>query len=231
MATRSTSQGGGNIITDGLVLYLDAANPSSYPGSGTTWYDLVSTINSGSLTNGPTYDFNNLGSILFDGSNDYVNLGIDPIGKLNSFTELTFTFWFKPISPVVTQAGNIFNWGDNSGIRARVSTTSKLEALERGATNTITGATTLTMNIWYQGAFTLSTTSGCTLYLNGIQDAYSSTNYTPSIGSSTLLLGIRTDLVNEVYKGNIASFFIYKKKLSSTEIQQNYNALKARFNL
>ena len=64
-----------NIITDGLVLYLDAANTKSYPGSGTTWRDLSKSQLNGTLTNGPTFNSSNGGSIVFDGVDDYVNLG------------------------------------------------------------------------------------------------------------------------------------------------------------
>ena len=61
------------IVTDGLVLYLDAANTKSYPGSGTTWTDISGKSNNGTLTNGPTFDSGNKGTIVFDGSNDYVS--------------------------------------------------------------------------------------------------------------------------------------------------------------
>jgi hypothetical protein len=60
------------IVTDGLVLYLDAGNVKSYPTTGTTWTDLVG-VNNGVLTNGPTFNPSNGGSIVFDGTNDYVN--------------------------------------------------------------------------------------------------------------------------------------------------------------
>ena len=53
-----------NVVRDGLVLYLDAANPKSYPGSGTTWYDLSGNSKNGALTNGPTYNLLNNG-VLF----------------------------------------------------------------------------------------------------------------------------------------------------------------------
>ena len=62
------------IVRDGLVLCLDAANPRSYPKSGTTWSDLAGA-NNGTLTNGPTFDADDKGGIVFDGTNDYVNLG------------------------------------------------------------------------------------------------------------------------------------------------------------
>ena len=59
-----------DIVTDGLVLCLDAADKKSYPGSGTTWTDRSGNGNNSTLTNGPTFDSANGGSIVFDGSDD-----------------------------------------------------------------------------------------------------------------------------------------------------------------
>ncbi len=66
---------GPKTITNGLVLYLDAANKKSYPGSGTTWTDLSGNVYNGTLTNGPTFSAANMGSIVFDGTNDNIQLG------------------------------------------------------------------------------------------------------------------------------------------------------------
>ena len=60
------------IVTDGLVLALDAGNAKSYPGSGTAWTDLSGNSNNGTLTNGSTYSSVDGGAIVFDGSDDYV---------------------------------------------------------------------------------------------------------------------------------------------------------------
>ena len=68
-AAQSTS----NIITNGLIIQLDASKSSSYPGSGTTWFDITST-NNGTLTNGPTYTAASPLYFVFDGTNDYVNI-------------------------------------------------------------------------------------------------------------------------------------------------------------
>ena len=65
------SLGGPNIITNGLVLALDAANTKSYVSGSTVWRDLSGNNNSGSLTNGPTFNSANGGSIVFDGVDDY----------------------------------------------------------------------------------------------------------------------------------------------------------------
>ena len=62
------------IVTSGLVLCLDAANKLSYPSTGTSWYDLTSTGYVGTLTNGPTFNGSNGGTIVFDGVDDYVSV-------------------------------------------------------------------------------------------------------------------------------------------------------------
>ena len=82
---------GPDISESGLVLALDAADRNSYPGSGTTWTDLSGNGNNGTLTNGPTYNSGNLGSLVFDGSNDQVNLSLFSI--TNNFS---VELWFSP---------------------------------------------------------------------------------------------------------------------------------------
>ncbi len=61
-------------VTEGLVLYFDAANGRSYPRSGTVWNDLSGATYTGSLINGPTFSAENFGSFNFNGSNDYVGI-------------------------------------------------------------------------------------------------------------------------------------------------------------
>ena len=76
---------GPRIVSNGLVLALDAADKNSYPGSGITWRDVSGNNNNGTLTNGPTFDSSNGGSIVFDGTNDFVT---GSIGSINA----PFTF-------------------------------------------------------------------------------------------------------------------------------------------
>ena len=66
---------GNGMVTDGLIFYLDAANPRSFVSGSTSWYDMTRNSNNGTLTNGPTYDSSNGGAVVFDGSNDYINFG------------------------------------------------------------------------------------------------------------------------------------------------------------
>ena len=88
----SINEASPSVITTGLQLYLDAGNASSYPGSGTTWTDLSGNSRDGTLTNGPTYSGTNGGSIVFDGSNDYVQC----TGSL-TVTAATFVTKFQQI--------------------------------------------------------------------------------------------------------------------------------------
>ena len=94
----ATSLGiGGQIVTDGLVLCLDAANKDSYPGSGTTWSDLAGS-NNGTLTNGPTFDSGNGGSLVFDGVNDTVTMGSSSTRtNLGITSYFTFDIWINAI--------------------------------------------------------------------------------------------------------------------------------------
>ena len=86
----STVKGGGNIVTDGLVFYVDAANPRSFISGSTKWGDLSKNQNVGYLTNGPTYNNSNGGSIVFDGVDDYINFG-----SSNDFNSIkTMEVWF-----------------------------------------------------------------------------------------------------------------------------------------
>ena len=94
----STVQGGqGNIVTNGLILNLDAANPRSYapPFNGTTWQNIapVSSSLTGSLTNGPLFATSGSGCIVFDGVNDYCTFGTTP-SNFNP-SSITYDIWFK----------------------------------------------------------------------------------------------------------------------------------------
>ena len=90
-----------NIVNDSLVLTLDAGNQNSYAGSGTNWYDLSGNGNNGTLTNGPTFNSSNIGSIVFDGVDDYVN--IPDNSSLNPTKNLTLSCWVN-----ITSFNNVY---------------------------------------------------------------------------------------------------------------------------
>ena len=218
----STLSGGPNIVTDGLVLHLDAANTKSYPGSGTTWNDLSRGGNNGTLTNGPTFDSGNGGSIVFDGVDDYVNCGIT-----NNTSTSSYSIWFFISSiPVVsrvlfsdnnTKAGLGF-FGGNSFIICCGGS---------GNFQRRSDLLNINSNGWNNVVITYNNRiPSC--YINGLESNYLSieswTNTTNSFE-----IGRRSTGSNFV--GNIAQVSIYNRALTPQEIQQNYNTTKTRFGL
>ncbi len=211
----------GGIVRNGLVLNLDAAKRDSYPKTGTVWTDLSGNRYNGTLTNGPTYSSVNGGSIVFDGSNDYVSLTTLP--SLSSFT---VEFWFNCLGSGSTGATDYSVLiGSNNSNRLLYRNTTNVLLAQMGAGNHFSTAT-IPLNTW-----------GCVHYV------YNSSNTTAQwfVNSSadTTLVGAislntsqrigTTDLANYMMRGNIAITKIYNKALSASEVLQNYNALKGRF--
>ena len=220
---------GANVVTNGLVLCLDAANRKSYPGSGTTWNDLSGNGNTGTLTNGPTFSSANGGSIVFDGLNDYVNIST-AVNLTNPSTICAF------INTSVTTGSNQVIYGPSANGSDNWLSISNNKA-EMFATQTanvnnfsITGTTTIEANKWYYitGIVNNNVTS---LYVNGVFEVASSARaFTVGGWNSTARIGQRAT-GQFPFSGSIAYVHGYNRALSAVEVQQNYNALKSRFNL
>jgi hypothetical protein len=234
----STVHGGpGNIVTSGLVLNLDAANPRSYPPpyNGTTWTTLAGSSN-GTLINGPTFNSGNGGSIVFDGVNDYVATSY--FGN-NSNANYTFSIWYNPLSSVNTSPltrgrdGSGAGWSlllgsDNSSgnrYRAGVVTT------DSGPIGYVTYSTTpMTLNRWVSLTGIWISGNSINLYINGV--------FNSSIPVPGNLLRTSTDgwvlgsITTTSYTNQqIAQVQIYNRALSASEISQNFNATRARFGI
>jgi hypothetical protein len=221
---------GPKIITNGLVLYLDAANRNSYPGSGTTWTDLSGNNNNGTLTNGPTFNASNMGSIVFDGTNDYIYRS-----SLNNFNSSTYTIllWGKFVS--VSSSGILFNLGRSSGdadTEAQLYyNNSRLVYWDYAgsiAFNFIQSSGTLSTNVYQYLGFTKNSTNG-TFYINGYSSGTGTAAFDANISTNDFTIGadIR-DSINYV-NGNISQFLLYNRVLTASEVLQNYNATKSRF--
>jgi hypothetical protein len=211
------------IITDGLVLALDAGNVKSYAGSGTVWNDLSGNGNNGTLTNGPTFDGANNGSIVFDGSNDcvVVNSNANILSK-TTYTKIT---WFYTTS--FASINNIIS-GGNSGQHAFwLGGTNTLRAGHNGIWDRVISTTTLSVNTWYFGAVTFNSSTGWVLYLNGVQEA-TNVNTTQFTGNQEILIGAYGTGAN-VFIGRIPIAVVYNRTLSANEILQNFNATRSRF--
>lgn len=222
---------GPNINRNGLVLCLDAADRNSYSGSGTAWYDLSGNNKTGTLTNGPTFDSGNRGSIVFDGVNDYV------VSALNlNFANGTISMWVYPSATgtnfiVYTDAQPNTNYSHELGI----SSANKLVAyIYAGATKRIDGSANMALNRWHNAVMTWVSNGNMTMYLNGVSDG------TPiAIGASwqsgtEIRIGSGSGNSGQPYfylNGKVANVNIYNRALSASEVLQNYNAIKSRFGL
>ena len=225
---------GPRIVTSGLVLNLDAADRNSYPGSGTTWTDLSGNNNSGTLTNGPTFNSANGGSIVFDGVDDYV---LDSSVNYNSYSNnFTAVAWVKPNNAI----GGIMGWG-HSGVApyytwALSISSSRFSTQIYNGTNHYIISDNTEINKWQNAAFVV--------YQSGLMELYINNSKYSTVGSSNLILS-RGDQYNRTIIGtnpntsvstaflnsNISQVQIYNRALSAQEIQQNYNATKTRYGL
>lgn len=228
----------GGIVTNGLVLNLDAAKKDSYPGSGTAWRDISGFQNNGTLTNGPTFDSANGGSIVFDGINDYVEVVRSTNYDFNQTNSFTIVGWFF-INSTTTNSPYLGKWGSNSISNGSYLlwtggiTGNRLVFSVALGTSTIASTPPVLYNFNQWNYFVGVYVSGTRLesYLNN--GNANITNYTGNINNPTnvnLRIG-KFDATPETFNGGVSSVQIYNRALTSEEILQNYNAIKGRFGL
>lgn len=228
----------GGIVTQGLVLDLDAAKRDSYAGTGTAWNDISGNRNNGTLTNGPTFDSGNGGSIMFDGSNDRV-----VSTALQITNAITISFWMKTTTTANLNAivcrdetGSARLWNVlYRGITLRYLT---FVVWHTNGTSTelLSTANILDDGLWkhivctYDGT---TSTNNYRIYINGALDKQSTPNNTGINTNLTtaLTLGALTNGNGWFFNGSIAQVLIYNKYFSAAEVLQNYNATKGRFGL
>jgi hypothetical protein len=227
--------GGPNISENGLIFSLDAADRTSYPGTGTAWNDLVGN-NNGTLINGPTFNSGNKGSIVFDGVNDYVNVGNIGDFRTASYTLESFVypefdssqfgknFFSKSTSCSSTEF--TFEYGRQ---------TNKFTFVSRNEI-TLASNSTYPKNIWYHAVLSRTNNGNETytnrLYINGVLDNTTTVSYSPVDNTGILGIGLSINCINVGYwLGKIAMSRIYNRALTSSEVLQNYNNTKSRFGL
>ena len=234
-------------VTDGLILALDAGNTKSYPGSGTTWSDLSGQSNNGTLVNGPTYSSADGGSIVFDGSNDYVDFGSNGASAVNGLSEVTVQIWYKSDS-VGNNRGLIFGGTSNThdnGIAVRFDSAGGsgggtnvikagfgLHGSGGSNVNFIESSSNIQSTDWTFITVVCDLGTSIKLYKNAVEDtptASSSSGQSSISNCDGLVVGYGKD--QDEWDGKVSNVKIYNKALTASEIQQNYNALKGRFGL
>ena len=219
-----------NIVTNGLVLNLDAGFVSSYPTAGTTWYDLSGNDSNGTLTNGPTFNSANSGSIVFDGTNDYISLSSQTAIFSNS--SFTISLWMYPQDPqdnmmifATYGPGPNFN---NKAVVIRLQPDNVV--LFAFYNDDLSSTGTFTYNVWQNLVCTYNyATDTSSIYINGNLIGTGANGPCTETGVMTMRIGNWFN--QEFYLGNISLFSLYNRSLSQTEITQNFNAQKGRFGL
>lgn len=213
------------IVTDGLIFYVDAANPKSYPGTGSAWNDLSENKNHVTLFGSPV--FNSAQKWFeFDGVDDYGSF----LGLTLSRTSSAFSVWF---TVGVNHTGN---YGNRGLILANVSTGGKYNNLFAIQSSVAISGETLTNEEYFTYGEVLQTgwnnvtvsfeNSIAKTYVNGVLSV-TSNNLTDDVSFNSISLGDAT----ANYQGNISMVSMYNRTLSSTEVLQNFNASRGRYGL
>lgn len=229
--------GGPDIIEDGLVLALDAGNTKSYPGTGTTWYDLSGNDNHFTLS-GLDYVSTSPSHFSFiDNQGDYAyRSSTDVIGGLG---DITLDMWMKLDSNPTSLP--FFSYA--------TSTNNNAFLLLKNTTNTVNfwlGASNMTFSFldsyytdgnWHNLIFARTGTT-FKIYVDGIERASTTSYFSGNIETGgTAVFGQEQDnpgggfQTNQDLPGDISSVKIYSKYFSAQEVLQNYNATKGRFGI
>ena len=219
------------IVTDGLVLCLDAGDRVSYPGAGTTWTDLTANKNNMTLYNGPSFTTENGGAVVFDGTDDYAQNINTNFAQTSNFTVETSVKLNVNLS-----AGTwvIFSTYDGSNGYQLVWASSYFYFYRGGIQLTtvslsstfFSGDILNLVTVWDN-----SNINNCSILINNEDKTDTRNSTSASNGTDPLTFNRRGDLMAFPLGHDMHLFRFYNRALSAEEIRQNYNATKGRFGL
>jgi len=216
---------GPSIVTDGLVFYVDAANGNSYPGTGTTWSDLVGG-NDGTFSATPTTDSGNGGSIVFDGVDDYGFAPIAPTTASNftwisTFETPDISNTFRLVNNRGNTGGGIWIQGESTYVRLVIGTISAYDISFNFSNDQIYTVAVVVNGTNYE------------LYVNGVYQnniTISSSRTDSNSNNYYFAAGLTANGAVAAWANQQVYFYsYYNRALSADEVLQNYNALKNRF--
>jgi hypothetical protein len=218
---------GASIVRDGLVLHLDAANPKSYT-SGTTWTDLSGNGNNGTLVNGVGYSGSNLGSLSFDGVNDYVS--VSNSSSLNPSTN-TLICWAKSNTENWNEFGFLMSKRDVFVMHPEKDTKGVRYYYRLNNTWQNELVTPQSITIWNMYACSWDG-NNITAYLNGnLISSGVKTGPLNTADTGVLEIGRDDGSGSRVFNGNIAQVSIYNRTLTTQEVRQNFEATRGRYGI
>ena len=221
-----------SIVQQGIILNLDAGNPFSYAGAGTTWFDVSGNSYNGTLIGSPSYTSNNNGGIIFDSN---VKYGTLPTSGLAFGTgQFAIEVWVYSTAAVTN---NVIYASQSSNVAGFVALFypsglgfSLTDFNSVGVRTTTTHQTAVSQNTWYHVVGIRNASNQYIVYVNGVA---STTNATATTSLTTAAPQIASNpaTTGERFTGTIASLRLYNRSLSADEVLQNYNATKGRFGL
>ena len=227
------------IITNGLVLQLDASNTASYPGSGSVWYDISGNGNHCNIMNSPTFSSGNGGSMVLNGSNQYIGR----TSAMNTGQNFTVSVWMYATllgSTRTSLVANSYNYSSGNGwffcTNAGGAPNSFFLSIGSDYPVKVSSANILTLNTWnYLTAVIKSGGRYIDLYKNGLLISGASTDFgvkTITYTYPNFSIGLRDPGVTpDPFKGNIGETDIYNRALLASEILSNYTTTKGRYGL
>jgi hypothetical protein len=220
------------IVTNGLVLNLDAGFTPSYSRSGTTYYNISGVGPNGTLINGPTFETDGSGCLFFDGTDDMVGVGYND--NFNLINTHTLETWFYPMSggnngSILIRAGQ----GADEQYAQFVSNTNLnvwYDWYDTTWSNVQTPTNSISLNNWFLFSAVRNSTN-LKLYLNGVLQTESTITLSSRTSFGSIRIGNTDGNGFQRYNGKIAVSRIYNRALTAIEVLQNYNAQKGRFGL
>ena len=233
------NQYGPRIVTDGLVLHLDAANTTSYPGNGTIWKDLSGNGNNATMYGSVPFESDisrcwNFATVTTgNGSSNNASLGFSFATNMVTRTgDFTFSCWIKNPNSSLSQTSLFSNAGGGDGYRFGVGLVGIYYLVGPPyAEGNINFLSSILSSRWYNVVVVFKrSTSQVFLYLNGI---YQTTGSMPP--NQTIMSNATPGIVRNacclLYTGKLSQFSVYNTAVNGSDILQNYNALKGRFSL
>jgi hypothetical protein len=223
---------GGRIVTDGLILSLDASDRNSYASGSATWTDLSGNSNNGTLQNSPTYSSSSNGGITFLSTGQYTSTNI--VVPSPSFQPTTYEIAFIPATGSIVPLSGLIGWSGYLTDGFSLGITSNIIVSQGYNGSTVTFYDNASGTISYSSANVVTAVYEKlknTYYRNGV--LYSTTNYTTPVVASSTSIRIGGYSQGGWTQSQCTLFYarVYNKALSASEVLQNYNASKSRFNL
>ena len=209
-------------ILSNLTMYLNADDSASYPGIGSTWYDVSGNNADITLIGSPTYTGSTPAYFTFNGTTQYGNGSTTGVLDNSQYTK---SLWFY----LNGYGDNNFSSSAPGGHFMYMATTNRVYCGHTDWPNysAFPSNSTFSLNTWYYIALTFDTTNGMALYVNGVLDSTYTANKSAFTGNGST--NIATFGGGNLLNGRISKAFFYNKRLTATEVLQNYESTKTEY--